>query len=69
MAKYAFTKAWDQVPRGKLAEIKQAIKTALNIKSDPQFYNRMKGVPEPTMSEADAITAIFNEIGITEIWG
>lgn len=69
MAKYAFIKAWNQVPRGKLAETKQAIKVALNIKSDPQFYNRMRGVPEPTISEAEALTGIFNELGITEIWG
>lgn len=68
MAKYAFTKAWDQVPRGKLSETKQAIKTALNIKSDPQFYNRMRGVPEPTISEAEALTKIFNGLGITKIW-
>ena len=36
--------------------------------NEPQFYNRMRGVPEPTISEAEALTKIFNGLGITKIW-
>ena len=60
--------AWRRVPKANAPEVKAEIKLALKIKSDPQFYRRMKGVPEPSVSEAEAITEIFNRQGITEVW-
>ena len=69
MARYSFKKGWDMVPQAKAPEIRERIKSALGIGSDPQFYNRLKGNPEPLISEYEAITAIFADYGITDIWG
>ena len=69
MANYAFKKGWDQVPKGKAAKVKAAIKTALGITGDATFYNRMKGTPEPTVSEYNAIAGVFRRYGISNPWG
>ena len=55
MAKFAFKKGWDQVPNGKMAEVKEKLMAAIGITGNATFYARMKGIPEPT--------------GITDIWG
>lgn len=68
MAKSSFLKGWRQLPKSLASEVKNEIKLALKIKSDPQFYRRMSGVPEPSVSEAEIITEIFNRRGVTEIW-
>lgn len=68
MAKSSFITGWKKLPKETAAGVKDEIKIVLNIKSDPQFYRRMKGVPEPSVSEAEAITEIFNRHGITEVW-
>ena len=43
----------------------------INYTQGMQAFNaaRMKGIPEPTISEYTAITGVFQEIGITDIWG
>lgn len=69
MAKFAFKKGWDQVPKGKAATVKAEIKAALKISGEATFYNRMKGTPEPTVSEYEAISKIFRKVGITDPWG
>ena len=69
MAKYAFKKGWDQLPNAKLGEARRKLMTALNLKGDSNFYRRLRGIPEPTISEGEAIVAIFEEYGITEVWG
>ncbi len=69
MTKYAFKKGWYQLPNGKTAEAREKIKKALSITSDATFYARMKGIPEPTISEYRSIEAIFKEYGITHPWG
>lgn len=68
MAKSSFVIGWNKLSKEDSAAVKEEIKVVLGIKSDPQFYRRMKGVPEPTVSEAEAITRIFNNHGILEIW-
>lgn len=68
MAKSSFLKGWGQLPKSLASEVKNEIKLALKIKSDAQFYRRMYGVPEPSVSEAEAITEIFNRRGVKEIW-
>ena len=67
MANYSFIKGWNQLPKGKIAEAKKDIKAALGIKSEPQFYNRLRGFPEPTISEYEAIKEIFQAFGIVDI--
>ena len=42
---------------------------AIGITGNATFYARMKGIPEPSVSEYNAITGVFQEIGITDIWG
>ena len=42
---------------------------ALGLTTKAAFYNRLNGDVEPKVSEAKAIEDIFNNYGITEIWG
>ena len=69
MATYAFKKGWNQIPHSKISEARGRIKEALGISSDPQFYQRLKGCPEPTISEYVSLQEIFNDYGVTDIWG
>ena len=69
MAKFAFKKGWDQVPNGKMAEVKEKLMAAIGITGNATFYARMKGIPEATISEYTAITGVVQEMGITDIWG
>ena len=66
MTKYAFKKGWNQIPRVKTEEVRNAIKEQLGITSNPAFYSRMI---ELKMSEADKVVAIFASYGISDIWG
>ena len=69
MTQVAFVKGWKQARKGEATRIKEEIKTALNVKSDPTFYRRMKGCPEPTVTEARKIEDVFHRFGIYNIWG
>lgn len=69
MTKYAFKKGWNQIPRVKTEEVRNAIKEQLGITSNPAFYSRMSGKIELKMSEADKVVAIFASYGISDIWG
>jgi hypothetical protein len=69
MAKYAFMRGWNQVPKSKMNEVREAIMIQLNLASFSTFYSRLKGIPEPTMSEGEKICEVFAEYGITDVWG
>lgn len=69
MTQVAFVKGWKQARKEEATRIKEEIKTALNVKSDPTFYRRMKGCPEPTVTEARKIEDVFHRFGIYNIWG
>ena len=69
MAKFAFKKGWDQVPNGRTAEVKEKLMAAIGITGNATFYARMKGIPEPTISEYQTISEVFASHGITDIWG
>lgn len=69
MTQVAFVKGWKQARKEEATRIKEEIKTALNVKSDPTFYRRMKGHPEPTVTEARKIEDVFHRFGIYNIWG
>ena len=69
MAKFAFKKGWDQVPNGRTAEVKEKLMAAIGITGNATFYARMKGIPEPTISEYQTISEVFASHGITAIWG
>lgn len=69
MTQVAFVKGWKQARKEEANRIKEEIKTALNVKSDPTFYRRMKGRPEPTVTEARKIEDVFHRYSIYNIWG
>lgn len=66
--KYSFKKGWGQVPNAKMKEVRIKLMQGLDI-NHSNFYNRLNGITEPKVSEAAIIEEIFNQYGITEIWG
>lgn len=69
MDKFSFKKAWSQVRQKDIEDVRNEIMAALALTTKPAFYNRLNGDVEPKVSEAKAIEDIFNNYGITEIWG
>ena len=67
--KFSFLKGFRQVPVGVVAEVRDKIVTALDLKSRTSFYNRLYGVSEPKITEYQAIEKVFAEYGITDCWG
>ena len=67
--KYSFLKGYGQVMNKDVDEVRRRIMEALNISSTQGFRYRLIGRYEPKASEKEAIEAIFNEYGITDIWG
>lgn len=68
-ANFSFKKGWNQLPQSKCSEVRSKIMDALSIKIRTSFYPRLNGEVEPKLGEAMAIEAIFQEYGITDIWG
>lgn len=69
MNNFSFQKGWSQVKNKDTVNVRKEIMKALNIKSKSTFYDRLKGIIEPKVSEAKAIEAIFSDHGIKEVWG
>lgn len=69
MSKYSFKKGYEQLQLKDVEVVRDKIMKALNIKTLQGFRYRLTGVYEPKISEVDAIESIFNEYGITDIWG
>ncbi|MDD4593041.1 MAG: hypothetical protein PHG06_21865 [Parabacteroides sp.] len=71
MDQFSFKKGWEQVQQKDAPEVKTKIMKALNLNplSRASWKLRLDGTVEPKVSEAASIEAIFNEYGITEIWG
>lgn len=67
--KFSFLKGFRQVPVGVVAEVRDKIVKALDLKSRTSFYNRLYGVSEPKITEYQAIEKVFSEYGITDCWG
>lgn len=65
---YSFIKGWKQLPKHEMKDVRDEVCAALGV-SIVTFYARLKGQPEPKISEAKAIEAIFANKGITDIWG
>ena len=66
---YSFKKGFDQVPRGKVSEVKGELMAALSVTSRPAWAARLSGKVEPKVSEARKIEEIFARHGIKQIWG
>ena len=69
MEKYSFIKGYEQVQKKDLKVVESDIMKVLRIKNRVSWNSRLKGEIEPKISEHQAIEKIFNERGITEIWG
>lgn len=68
-AEFAFLKGWKQLPLGEIKTVRAEICAALGGVSFVTFYSRLRGFPEPKISEARAIEEVFAKRNITDIWG
>lgn len=69
LQKYSFRRGMNQVPMGKVQEVRLKIMDVLGIKTRAAYHYRLQGKIIPLVNEYDAITEIFHEYGITDIWG
>ena len=70
MNRFSFKKGYDQLPAGRVQEVRAELFKALGISrgSRKAFLMRMRGETEPKVTEAEAIERIFRAEGITDIW-
>lgn len=66
---YSFKKGLDQVPLGKVPDVKSEIMAALGITSLPSWLKRLRGEIDPKASEITAIENVFRKYGIKQVWG
>ena len=67
---FSFESGWISLPQKQQNEVRDKIMAALKITTVSSFYRRKRGIPEPRISEVQAIEAIFAEYNIIEgIWG
>ena len=69
MNEFSFQKGWSQIKQCDVREVRTKLMTALNVTTRMAFLDRLNGKVEPKITEHRAIEDIFNEYGITEIWG
>lgn len=69
MKKFSFKKGFGQIQQKDADAVKKEIMAALGITTRAAWWQRLNGVVEPKVSEAQSIERIFNEYGVTEIWG
>lgn len=67
--KHSFQKGLNQVPLGKIPEIKNDIMQALKITSHPAWLRRLKGEVDPKTKEIQNVEEVFKRYGIKEVWG
>ena len=65
---HSFKKGWNKVPNENVREVRIKIMAALDI-NRANFYKRLNGEVEPKVSEARAIEGVFQQYGVTNIWG
>ena len=66
---FSFQKGWNQLKVGEANVVRDKIMSALGITYRTSFYYRLKGKCEPTVTEAQAIEAIFKDYGVKDVWG
>jgi hypothetical protein len=66
---FSFKKGFDQVPVGKVPELRANLMKALDIKSYPAWLRRLRGEVDPKASEIRAVEEVFSTYGIKKIWG
>jgi hypothetical protein len=68
---YSFEKGWSQRRKCDESELRRKLSEAMNLKTKNRmsWWQHLRGLVEPKISEAKAIEEIFAEYGITEVWG
>lgn len=66
---FSFQRGWNQLKVVDAPTAKLKIMSALNLETRAGFLYRLKGKCEPTVTEAQAIEAIFKDYGIKDVWG
>lgn len=69
MKKYSFKKGFEQIQQKDVDAVKKEIMSALGITTRAAWWQRLNGIVEPKVSEADAISAVFAKYGVSDIWG
>ncbi len=69
MSEFSFEKGFNQVQKKDIQAVKQELMQALDIKTRPAWYGRLRGQVEPKVSEAKAIEEVFAKYGIKDVWG
>ena len=68
MKKIGFLKGLGQVQEKDSTNIRTDLMEALGVASRMSLSNYSRGLIEPKVSQANAVEAVFNKYGITEIW-
>lgn len=69
MSEFSFKKGFGSLIAKDQPEVKERIMKALGISNRQSWHNRLNGLIEPRVSEAQAIEKVFHDYGISEIWG
>ena len=69
MEQFAFERGWFQLKQKNVAECRRKICAVLDITTRAAFYYRLHGTNPGRPSDREAIERIFNDYGITDIWG
>lgn len=68
MKKFSFKNAFMQIQQKDADAVKSEIMSALGISTRAAWWQRLNGIVEPKVSEAQSIESIFAKYGITDIW-
>lgn len=64
---YRFKLVYDSMPANIRVAFRLDMQEAMSVASRTTFYSRMtKGLPEPTVSEFEAMKSVFNKYNITK---
>ena len=69
MSKFSFKRGFYQIRQKDADSVKKAIMDALGITTRAAWWQRLNGLIEPKVTEAESIERIFSEYGVTEVWG
>jgi len=69
MDNLSFQKGWFKVPNGEVAAARAKLMAVLGVTTRVGFLNRLNGKVNHTDDERTAIEEIFNNHGVTEVWG
>ena len=69
MKKFSFKNGYSQVRQIDAPVVRERIMNALGLNSRMAWWQRLNGLVEPRVTEAEAIGSIFAEYGVTDVWG